>query len=89
MGFDGKSIWEGGVGMFVVYGTVLFVLSLAWLRGFQLRPKFRKYVAIFEFDRACGISIGTPVRIRGVNVGNVVSVNPSLRSIEAAVEVRR
>lgn len=88
-GFGRKSIWEGGVGLFLVSGTILLALSLAWLRGFQLRSRFRKYLAVFEFDQACGISTGTPVRIRGVNVGNVVGVNPSLRSIEAIVEVRQ
>lgn len=86
-GFGRKSIWEGGVGLFLVSGTVLLALSLVWLRGFQIRSKFRKYTAVFEFTQACGISTGTPVRIRGVNVGNVIRVNPSLKSIEAVVEV--
>ncbi|KAK4856015.1 hypothetical protein QYF36_013299 [Acer negundo] len=48
-GFGRKSVWEGGVGLFLVSGT--------------------------------------PVRIRGVTVGNVIRVNPSLKSIEAVVEV--
>eukprot|EP00256_Glycine_max_P044271 XP_006595796.2 protein TRIGALACTOSYLDIACYLGLYCEROL 2, chloroplastic [Glycine max] len=86
-GFNGRSIWEGGVGLFLVSGTVLFVLSLAWLRGFQIRSKFRKYTVVLEFAEACGISKGTPVRIRGATVGNVIGVNPSLKSIEAVVEV--
>lgn len=86
-GFGRRSIWEGGVGLFLVSGTVLFALSLAWLRGFQMRSRFRKYQAVFEFTQACGICTGTPVRIRGVTVGNVIRVNPSLRSIEAVVEV--
>ncbi|MCD7446284.1 Protein TRIGALACTOSYLDIACYLGLYCEROL 2, chloroplastic [Datura stramonium] len=86
-GFGKRSIWEGGVGLFIVSGTVLLALSLAWLRGFQLRSRFRKYLAVLEFEQACGICTGTPVRIRGVNVGNVIRVNPSLRNIEAVVEV--
>ncbi|KAL8113453.1 hypothetical protein AgCh_020678 [Apium graveolens] len=86
-GFGRRSIWEGGVGLFIVSSVILFVLSLAWLRGFQLRSKFRKYLAVFEFAQACGICNGTPVRIRGVTVGNVIRVNPSLKSIEAVVEV--
>ena len=87
-GFGGKSVWEGGVGLFLISGAFLLAFSLAWLRGFQLRSKFNKYLAVFEFDQASGICTGTPVRIRGVNVGNVVRVNPSLRNIEAIVEVR-
>ncbi|CAA3032345.1 TRIGALACTOSYLDIACYLGLYCEROL 2, chloroplastic [Olea europaea subsp. europaea] len=86
-GFGRRSIWEGGVGLFLISGTVLLALSLAWLRAFQLRSKFRKYLAVFEFDKASGMCTGTPVRIRGVTVGNVIRVNPSLKSIEAVVEV--
>uniref|UniRef100_A0A6N2L0K2 Uncharacterized protein n=1 Tax=Salix viminalis TaxID=40686 RepID=A0A6N2L0K2_SALVM len=33
-GFGRRSIWEGGVGLFLVSGAVLVALSLAWLRGF-------------------------------------------------------
>lgn len=86
-GFGRRSIWEGGVGLFLVSGAVLLALSLAWLRGYQLRSRFRKYLTVFEFTQACGISTGTPVRIRGVNVGSVIRVNSSLAIIEAVVEV--
>ncbi|KAG6403432.1 hypothetical protein SASPL_135653 [Salvia splendens] len=86
-GFGGKSVWAGGVGLFLISGAFLLAFSLAWLRGFQLGSKFNKYLAVFEFAQASGISTGTPVRIRGVNVGNVVRVNPSLRNIEAIVEI--
>lgn len=86
-GFGRNSVWEGGVGLFLVSGTILFLLSMAWLRAFQINSKFRKYTAVFEFAQACGISTGTPVRIRGVTVGNVIRVNPSLKSIEAVVEI--
>lgn len=88
-GFGRRSIWEGGVGLFIVSGTVLLALSLAWLRGFQLRSRFRKYLAVLEFEQACGICTGTPVRIRGVGIGNVIRVNPSLRNVEAVVEVSK
>ncbi|KAH6812733.1 trigalactosyldiacylglycerol2 [Perilla frutescens var. frutescens] len=40
-GFGRKSIWEGGVGLFLVSGAFLLAFSLAWLRGFQLRSKFK------------------------------------------------
>jgi ABC-type transporter Mla subunit MlaD len=87
-GFGKRSVWEGGVGLFLVSGAALLALALAWLRGFQLRSRFRKYSAVFEFTQACGICVGTPVRIRGVTVGSVVRVDSSLRSIDAYVEVR-
>ncbi|KAI3995840.1 hypothetical protein MKX01_020375 [Papaver californicum] len=86
-GFGKKSVWEGGVGLFVVSGAVLLALSLAWLRGFQLRSRLRKYQAVLQFTEACGISTGTAVRIRGVTVGTVIRLNPSLKSIDAVIEV--
>lgn len=86
-GFGRRSIWEGGVGLFIASGALLLALTLAWFRGFQLRSRFRKYQVVFEFSQASGISTGTAVRIRGVTVGNVIRVNPSLRNIEAVVEV--
>ncbi|XP_072960707.1 protein TRIGALACTOSYLDIACYLGLYCEROL 2, chloroplastic isoform X2 [Typha angustifolia] len=86
-GFGRRSIWEGGVGLFMVSGAAVLALTLAWLRGFQLRSRFRKYQAVFEFSQACGICVGTPVRIRGVTVGNVVRVDSSLKCIEAVAEV--
>uniref|UniRef100_A0A7C9EQ98 Mce/MlaD domain-containing protein n=1 Tax=Opuntia streptacantha TaxID=393608 RepID=A0A7C9EQ98_OPUST len=87
LGFGRRNIWEGGVGIFIVSSTLLLALGFSWLKGYQIRSKFRKYFAVFEFPHASGICTGTPVRIRGVNVGNVIRVNPSLKNIEAVVEV--
>ncbi|KAL0857197.1 hypothetical protein Bca101_062351 [Brassica carinata] len=86
-GFGKRSVWEGGVGLFLVSGATLLALSWAWLRGFQMRAKFRKYQTVFELSQASGICTGTPVRIRGVTVGTVIRVNPSLKNIEAVAEI--
>ncbi|CAD5184847.1 protein TRIGALACTOSYLDIACYLGLYCEROL 2, chloroplastic-like isoform X1 [Musa acuminata AAA Group] len=86
-GFGRTSVWEGAVGLFMVSGAVLFALAIAWLRGVQLRSRFRKYQVVFQFSQACGICVGTPVRIRGVNVGSVVRVDSTVRSIDAVAEV--
>ncbi|XP_013608265.1 PREDICTED: protein TRIGALACTOSYLDIACYLGLYCEROL 2, chloroplastic-like [Brassica oleracea var. oleracea] len=86
-GFGKRSVWEGGVGLFLVSGATLLALSWAWLRGFQMRAKFRKYQTVFELSQASGICTGTPVRIRGVTVGSVIRVNPSLKNIEAVAEI--
>ncbi|XP_078436439.1 trigalactosyldiacylglycerol2 [Wolffia australiana] len=86
-GFGRRSVWEGGVGLFIASGTVLLALTLVWLKGFHMRSQFKKYRVVFEFAQACGISLGTPVRIRGVTVGTVVRVHSSLKSVDAVVEV--
>ena len=43
---------------------------------------------VLEFPLACGITVGTPVRIRGVPVGSVLAVHPSLERVEVLAEVR-
>ncbi|MCO5568168.1 hypothetical protein L7F22_021864 [Adiantum nelumboides] len=86
-GFGKRSVWEGGVGIFIISGAVLFTLTVGWLKGYQVRSRTQKYQAVIEFSKANGIRVGTPVRIRGVDVGNVVSVKSSLDSIDVVVQV--
>lgn len=86
-GFGKRSVWEGGVGLFVITGAVLLAITLVWVKGKQIRARTRKYEAVLEFQQAQGITVGTPVRIRGVDVGNVVGVRPSLERIDVVVEL--
>jgi hypothetical protein len=86
-GFGKRSVWEGGVGLFVASGAVILAITLVWVKGTQIRAQTRKYEAVFEFQQAQGITVGTPVRIRGVDVGNVVQVRPSLERIDVVVEL--
>ena len=86
-GFGKRSVWEGGVGLFVLSGMVVLAVTLVWVKGKQIRAQTRKYEAVFEFQQAQGITVGTPVRIRGVDVGNVVQVRPSLERIDVVVEL--
>ncbi|XP_024390335.1 protein TRIGALACTOSYLDIACYLGLYCEROL 2, chloroplastic [Physcomitrium patens] len=86
-GFGKRSLWEGGVGLFIMSGVLLLAITLVWVKGKQIRAQTRKYEAVFEFQLAQGITVGTPVRIRGVDVGNVVQVRPSLEKIDVVVEL--
>eukprot|EP00249_Psilotum_nudum_P018115 c26644_g2_i3 orf=138-1388(+) len=86
-GFGKQSLWEGGVGLFIVSGFVLLAATLSWLQTYRVRSRTQKYEAVVEFSKACGIAVGTPVRIRGVEVGTVVSVQPSLESIDVVFQV--
>eukprot|EP00873_Tetraselmis_striata_P038594 jgi/Tetstr1/458858/TSEL_004367.t1 len=87
-GFGRTSLWEGGVGLFLLAGLgVLFVLY-TWIRGSVLGSARAGYQAVMEFPQACGIIVGTPVRIRGVPVGSVMSVRPSLEKVDVLVEIR-
>lgn len=87
-GIGRASMVQGGVGLFVFAGIGFALMLVSWARGGQLGRRGQGYQAILEFPVACGISVGTPVRIRGVPVGGVLSVQPSLERVDVLVEIR-
>jgi hypothetical protein len=66
--------------------AVMLGLVIGWIRGLNFQ-RTRSYQAIFEFPLACGIQVGTPVRVRGVGIGSVLSVRPSLEQVDVLVEI--
>lgn len=87
-GIGKASMVQGGVGLFIFAGIGFALMLISWARGGQLGRRGQGYQAIFEFPQACGISVGTPVRIRGVPVGGVLSVQPSLERVDVLVEIK-
>lgn len=59
---------------------------VSWVSSISLRTT-KRYQAIVEFPQACGISTGTPVRVRGVQVGSVLKVQPSLERVDVTCEI--
>lgn len=87
-GIGRASMVQGGVGLFVFAGIGFALMLVSWARGGQLGRRGQGYQAILEFPVACGITVGTPVRVRGVPVGGVLSVQPSLERVDVLVEIR-
>ncbi|PSC74041.1 TRIGALACTOSYLDIACYLGLYCEROL chloroplastic [Micractinium conductrix] len=87
-GIGRTSMVQGGVGLFIFSGIGFALMLIAWARGGQLGRRGQGYQAILEFPVACGITVGTPVRIRGVPVGGVLSVQPSLEKVDVLVEMK-
>ena len=87
-GIGKTSMVQGGVGLFIFSGIGFALMLISWARGGQLGRRGQGYQAILEFPVACGISVGTPVRIRGVPVGGVLSVQPSLERVDVLVEIK-
>ena len=85
-GIGFKGLREGGVGLFVLGGLTASVFLLNWARGNAMRTG-TPYKMTIELPMACGITIGTPVRIRGVQVGQVLNVKPSLERVDVLCEV--
>eukprot|EP00898_Chlorokybus_atmophyticus_P004060 jgi/Chlat1/4655/Chrsp3S05600 len=89
-GFGRRTVWEGGVGLFLAAGVAVSIIVASWVKGSKVLSRNRahpSYQAIIEFANACGITVGTPVRVRGVDVGAVVGVRPSLDRIDVHVEI--
>ena len=61
---------------------LVFLFSLFILQSiYFLRLKNSKYSFFIEFNDANGISVGTPIRMRGVNVGCIQSIKLKLNCI--------
>ncbi|KAK9865881.1 hypothetical protein WJX84_007182, partial [Apatococcus fuscideae] len=87
-GFGRASIWEGGVGLFILAAIGVALVLISWARGGQLFGKGGGYQAVLEFPLACGIAAGTPVRIRGVAVGSVAEVQSSLERVVVTADIK-
>jgi phospholipid/cholesterol/gamma-HCH transport system substrate-binding protein len=60
------------VGLFVLAGAILLVVVIFYVTGAgALGPKYRLHVFLPEVD---GLTVGAPVRIDGVDVGNVEKI---------------
>jgi hypothetical protein len=86
-GFGRTRLWEGGVGLFMITGVALSFVIWGWIQGLLSFARKNSYQAFIEFPVACGIQVGTNVRIRGVKAGSVLSVQPSLEKVEVLVEM--
>jgi phospholipid/cholesterol/gamma-HCH transport system substrate-binding protein len=60
------------VGIFVILGAVILVFGYLWLK--QTTMKRSGYIVDMHFDSAAGLKRGDPVRVRGIDVGRVVSI---------------
>lgn len=64
-------IMVGGFVLLLAFGLLGFVL---WLAKFQFEQEFKRYDIVFETS-VTGLHEGSPVRYRGVRVGEVLSVD--------------
>ena len=85
-GIGRTSRWEGGVGLFIVTAVATGAALMSWMRGAVGSPK-TSYVTNFSFPAACGIQIGTLVRVRGVTVGSVTGISPNLKAVEVEAKI--
>jgi phospholipid/cholesterol/gamma-HCH transport system substrate-binding protein len=60
------------VGIFVILGAIVLIFGYLWLK--QANLKRTGYILSIHFNNAAGLKKGDPVRVRGVDVGRVVSI---------------
>jgi len=77
-------IREGKVGLFALFGLVVFSGLVVWLRG---GFGANSYEIIVEFPDVNGITAGSPVTYRGFNIGRVKEINPGSNGIDVTLEI--
>ena len=77
---------EGSVGLLTLFGLGLFGALMLWLKGVELGK--RSYKFIVEFESASGIELGTSVRYRGIDVGQVVKIKPGSNGVDITLEIQ-
>jgi len=82
-----RTIREGSVGLLILFGFILFGGVFFWLRGF--RAGQQSYTITIAFRDANRVIAGSPVRYRGVNVGEVVNINPNANGVDIKVKINR
>jgi len=82
-----RTIREGSVGLLILFGLFLFGGIFIWLRGARFGQE--SYTITVNFDNANRMIAGSPVRYRGVNVGEVVSINPNANGVAIKVRINR
>ena len=80
-----RAVREGSVGLFIIFGVLLFGVVSLWLRGIQLGKG--NYRVAVEFPDVKGVGIGDPVRYRGLKVGRISEVLPGTNGVRVDLEI--
>ncbi|NCJ05473.1 MCE family protein [Synechococcales cyanobacterium C] len=80
-----RAVREGSVGLLILLGVGLFAGLFLWVRGLTLGG--RTYTLKVEFEDALGLDVGSPVKFRGVRVGRVKRLRPSVNGVIAEAEI--
>ncbi len=79
-----RVVREGSVGLLLLLGLGIAIGIIAWLRGTNLGGQYSLEV---ELSDAIGLNKGSPVKYRGVKVGQVQSLTPSVYGVTAQVDI--
>lgn len=76
------------LGLFVLLGLFVAFGAVVWLGAAEIDKDVARYVTYFD-ESVQGLDVGSPVKFRGVRIGNVsrISVAPDHRHVEVEAEV--
>lgn len=81
-----RVVREGSVGLMLVAGVGALAGLIFWLRGVSLGQD--RYDVIVEFNDTAGLTVGTPVIYRGVQVGQVIDITAQSNSVLVRIQIQ-
>ncbi len=82
-----RGVREGLTGLLFLVGLAVFGGLILWVNNF--RPGESNYQFSVLFPDGNGVAVGAPVRLRGVRIGQVVSVAPSVDQVKLTVLIEK
>jgi phospholipid/cholesterol/gamma-HCH transport system substrate-binding protein len=79
-----RTIREGSLGLLIIAGVAVLGGGVLWLRGFRGDSGFSFAIA---FTDASGLSVGSPVRFRGVQIGKVQNLQAESTNVKVNVAI--
>ena len=76
---------EGSVGLLIIFGLLTLGGMIFWLKGAQFGRT--SYQIKVDFPQASGLTVGSAVLFRGVQVGRVVAITPKTNGVETVLEI--
>jgi phospholipid/cholesterol/gamma-HCH transport system substrate-binding protein len=80
-----RMVREGTVGLLILGSLGLFGVLALWLQG--INPANRSFTVMLEFPKISGVQVGSPVRYRGVIVGQIRAIRPGANQVEVEVSI--
>lgn len=81
-----RVVREGTVGLLVLFGVSLMAGLVVWLRGAAVGQK--NYSLSIELPETLGLVTGSPVRFRGVKVGQITSIKAQTNGVQVDVSIQ-
>ena len=80
-----RAVREGAVGLLILGGVLTFAGLFVWI--YNLRLGSQGYGFTLRYQAVSGLSEGSSLRLRGVNVGRVDQILPGADSVRVSVSV--